>query len=426
MRTPVLLFLLLLTSAPLLAQAGTRDPHGALRRPLECTRCHTTEAWKPTRTPLPFAHDRETRFPLVGEHARVSCLACHLGARFDEPRLAPEECASCHVDVHRGALGTDCATCHTTTRWREVNGIGLHVRTGFPLTGAHLQLTCAACHRDATNGSFTALNRECIACHRADYTRSTTVDHVTAGFSVDCRRCHNDLTWQGGARFDHLGATGGAFALLGAHAQLRCASCHIPPNGTLKWTPSGQNDCAACHQAQYQQAHGGTGMPTTCADCHTVNNWSSDFDHGTSTGGRFTLVGAHRSLPCSSCHLPGTFEPKWTAASQNDCVACHQADYDAQHTGSGFPVTCLTCHTTSAWTPATFRDHDAQFFPIYSGAHAGRWSSCATCHTVPNDWTQYDCLGCHGKSVTDSHHTGVANYSYTSTACYGCHPQGRH
>ena len=427
MRSTSVLAFLALVMLPMrvAAQAGTRSPHGQLRQELECTKCHSTTAWKPTLVPLPFDHDRQTRFPLVGQHARTSCLSCHLGARFDEPKLTSSDCASCHVDVHRGNLGTDCATCHAATRWREVNGIGLHVRTGFPLTGAHLQLTCAACHRDAQNGSYTSLNRECIACHRQDFTRSATVDHVTAGFSTDCRRCHNDLTWQGGVSFDHLAASSGAFALLGAHAQLRCASCHIPPNAALKWTPSGQNDCVACHQAQYAGAHSGSGMPTTCVDCHNVNNWNSDFDHASATGGTFALVGAHASAPCSDCHLAGTFQPKWPATGQNDCIACHQADYDREHTGSGFPTTCLTCHTNTAWQPASFTSHDAQYFPIYSGAHRGRWSSCAQCHNVPNDWTQFDRLSCHGKSTTDSHHTEVNGYSYTSQACYSCHPQGR-
>ncbi|HEU4570937.1 MAG TPA: hypothetical protein VFS07_10235 [Gemmatimonadales bacterium] len=408
-------------------QAATRNPHGTLPSGLECTRCHTTEGWRPVRRPLPFDHGRETRFPLEGMHAQAACLACHLGGRFDEPRLSTSECATCHVDVHQGNLGTECGACHTPTRFREVNGVGLHVRTGFPLTGAHLQVTCAACHRDAQNGAYTALDRECIACHRAEYAGARTVDHVAAGFPTDCRRCHGDLTWQGGVSFDHLAASQGRFALLGAHAELRCASCHIPPSGALKWTPAGQNDCVACHQGDYTAAHGGSGFPTTCADCHSVNNWDSNFDHGTATGGQFVLAGAHVSLPCSGCHAAGTFQPKWPATGQNDCVACHQADYDREHTGSGFPTTCLTCHTTSTWGNASFRDHDAQYFPIYSGAHQGTWSSCATCHTAPADYGTYTCLVCHAhdQPSMDSHHSEVAGYSYASQACYGCHPRGR-
>lgn len=421
------LVLLLLAARGAAAQDRSRSPHGALPAGLDCTDCHTNATWKPLRTPLAFDHDRQTRFPLQGQHARAACQRCHLDAKFDEPKLAPTDCGSCHVDVHQGKLGPDCATCHAPTRFRDVNGIGLHVRTGFPLTGAHLQLACSACHTDARNGAFTALDRECYSCHRKDYEGATTVDHVTAGFPKDCRRCHGDLTWQGGVTFDHLAASAGKFALLGAHAQLRCASCHVPPSGTLKWTPSGQNDCVACHQADYDRQHGGSGFPTTCLTCHTVNTWNTTFDHGAATGGKFTLIGAHTALACSACHVAGSFQPRWTPSSQNDCITCHQPDYDQAHTGSGFPTTCLTCHTASSWSGASFRDHDAQFFPIYSGAHAGQWSSCATCHTTPSNYAAFTCLSCHthDQATTDSHHTGVSGYSYNSQACYSCHPQGR-
>ena len=432
MRSPVCRILLvcglaLVSSHRVAAQATTTNPHGTLPQQLDCTSCHTNESWKTMRTPLAFDHDRQTRFPLVGQHARASCLSCHLSAKFDEPKLTSNDCATCHVDVHQGNLGRNCEACHTPTRFREVNGVGLHVRTGFPLTGAHLQLACAACHRDSRNGSYTSLNSECIACHQKDYTGSTVVDHVAAGFSIDCRRCHSDLTWHGGVQFDHLTASTGKFALLGAHAQLRCASCHIPPSGTLKWTPASQSDCVACHQTAYAGAHGGSGFPTSCADCHTVSSWNSDFNHGTATNGNFVLTGAHVSLACTKCHTPGTFTPIWNASGGNDCVACHQTQYDQNHTGSGFPTSCLTCHTTSRWSGATFTSHDAQYFPIYSGAHRGQWgNNCATCHTAPTDYSVHQCLSCHAKGTSDASHAAVVGYLYTSQACYGCHPRGTH
>ena len=39
---------------------------------------------------------------------------------------------------------------------------------------------------------------------------------------------------------------------------------------------------------------------------------------------------------------------------------------------------CLSCHPTGQ--PATFTQHDALYFPIYSGSHAGTWSACTACH----------------------------------------------
>ncbi len=63
-----------------------------------CTKCHTTsEVWNVAN----FNHD-ETLFPLVGEHAKVDCKACHQpilqedGSEFVEYKLKKFECVDCH------------------------------------------------------------------------------------------------------------------------------------------------------------------------------------------------------------------------------------------------------------------------------------------------------------------------------------------
>jgi hypothetical protein len=39
----------------------------------------------------------------------------------------------------------------------------------------------------------------------------------------------------------------------------------------------------------------------------------------------------------------------------------------------------------------------------------------------------FECINCHqhDKASTDSHHRQVSGYSYSSAACYRCHPRGR-
>jgi hypothetical protein len=73
-------------------------------------------------------------------------------------------------------------------------------------------------------------------------------------------------------------------------------------------------------------------------------------------------------------------------------------------------------------------DHDAQYFPIYSGVHQKRWENqgCPTCHTVRTDFRVFTCFSCHrhGETRTDADHTGVSGYDYDSRACLFCHPQG--
>lgn len=98
------------------------------------------------------------------------------------------------------------------------------------------------------------------------------------------------------------------------------------------------------------------------------------------------------------------------------------------HAAAHFPAAdCASCHTTTQWAGATFA-HDANWFPIYSGAHLGRWSACSDCHQVATDFAQFTCVSCHphdDKVTTDGHHAQVRNYSYDSAACYRCHPTGR-
>ena len=127
---------------------------------------------------------------------------------------------------------------------------------------------------------------------------------------------------------------------------------------------------------------------------------------------------------CESCHASG-YDGTPTA-----CYSCHQSDYqgttDPNHAAAGFPTACQNCHSTSTWEGATF-DHDGQYFPIYSGKHDNKWSACSDCHTVPTSYSVFSCINCHEhrQSEMDSKHHDVAGYSYSSQACYQCHPDGR-
>ena len=109
-----------------------------------------------------------------------------------------------------------------------------------------------------------------------------------------------------------------------------------------------------------------------------------------------------------SVELPGTTNPN------------HQA--------AGFPITCESCHTTSAWRPANW-DHDGRYFPIYSGKHRGKWSSCTDCHVTAGNYRAFECILCHehsNRTEVDNKHRGEAGYAYQSAACYRCHPRGTH
>jgi DnaJ-class molecular chaperone len=307
---------------------------------------------------------------------------------------------------------TDCQRCHTAVGWP--GGLYDHAVTRFPLTGAHRATTCAQCHGD---GVWRGKAMTCVACHQAAYDRTTTPNHRTSGFPTDCTQCHGTAGWAG-ANFNHDATD---FPLAGAHRAVVCSDCHA--DGVYNGKPTA---CVACHRLDYDRSvvppHLTLTFPTDCASCHTTVGWPGGlYDHAVT---RFPLTGAHRATTCAQCHGDGIWRGKAMS-----CASCHQRDYDAtvdpNHRTANFPTTCQSCHTTTGWAGARF-DHDAQWFPIYSGAHNGRWSTCSTCHTNSANYAVFTCLTCHGQATMDEKHRGRTGYRYDSQACYSCHPRGTH
>lgn len=396
----------------------TASRHGALPEGLTCTSCHTTEAWSPIRSDMAFDHGRDAGAPLDGRHADASCASCHAELVFSDTP-SDDDCAGCHNDVHLGTASRPCASCHTTWSFTDLPPGVVHP-ADFPLVGAHLQTSCEGCHADDLGGAFAPLDQECASCHMSDYLSSPLVDHRALGFSPDCTECHSLLDFRD-VPFDHFEVSGG-FELVGAHAGVECATCHALPGGGLPTTPASAQDCVSCHLADYEGEHGGSGFPTDCLACHTVFDWeSADFDHAGATG--FELIPNHDRLLCMECHVGSTAETIYHPAGPDDCYACHAADYEQEHAGTGFSVECRACHESTTWEGARF-DHDG--FPILSGRHAGR--DCVQCHTTAGDFSTFSCLTCHehGQAPMDGHHTGEPGYVYESNACLSCHPDGTH
>jgi nitrate/TMAO reductase-like tetraheme cytochrome c subunit len=141
-------------------------------------------------------------------------------------------------------------------------------------------------------------------CHSNDYRNAKSVDHVAAGFSMECRQCHGFDDWI--RAFDHTELTG--FALVGAHSRLDCAQCHV--NGKFSGVPS---ECIGCHLQNYRTTnnpnHVSGGFPQDCTLCHSTAAWTpAVFDHSKTqfalTGGmegcsarRVTAAGSMRVYP---------------------------------------------------------------------------------------------------------------------------------
>lgn len=376
-----------------------------------CEDCHsiTSMVWSATN----FNHDF---FPLKGGH-NTECSSCHgQGGNFGG---LSAECVSCHLNDYNASTDPDhqaadfsqkCETCHTINGWSPANFD--HNNTQFPLTGTHLSLDCSSCHSQGFAGTPT----DCYSCHEQDYNRAE--NHVSQQYPHDCQMCHNTSSW-GDADFDHT-TTG--FQLTGTHQTVECSDCH--QNGFSNTS----TQCESCHLTDFNATtnpnHQAIGITTDCQSCHTTNPGWQPATFAIHNN-YYELLGAHANIAsdCVACHN-GNYNN-----TPDQCYGCHAENYnntsDPNHQAAGFGTDCETCHSQSAWQPATF-DHDGQYFPIYSGKHSGTWSSCNDCHTQTNDYPFFSCITCHEHNQvdTDIQHQGIQGYIYESSECYACHPTG--
>lgn len=218
----------------------------------KCETCHATRAWKD----VTFRHDRDTKYPLSGKHARTSCVSCHTGQLYKDK--APTECIACHrkddnEKGHKGSLGTQCDSCHNVEGWK-VRAFD-HNKSRFPLLGSHARVECRKCHEST---AFRDAPRDCYGCHQKD-------DVHKRRLGVDCETCHNARSWKSWD-FDHGRTT---FPLTGAHRRVQCYACHSAPM-EKRTQPASARACASCHTKD--DVHKGV-FGARCERCHSDSDW---------------------------------------------------------------------------------------------------------------------------------------------------------
>jgi hypothetical protein len=393
-----------------------------------CDRCHIPTTWSGAG----FNH---FAFALTGAHAAADCAACHVGDVFTG---LPTDCAGCHTDDYQQAIDPD------------------HGLAGFPLT-------CELCHDtsgwDGALFSHASIASGCIVCHQADYDGAGDPNHLAKNFSTSCEECHGTRSWEG-ASFQHLGISSGCsdchldeYAATTApdHGAtgipLTCEQCHV----TSTWFGASfdhqgvSSGCSTCHLSEYSATtdpdHAALGIPMTCESCHSTRTWfGANFDHQ-GVGG--SCVSCHQSdydrtntpnhlaagvgTNCEACHGTNFWRPANMShvGISSNCVVCHVADYNQasrpNHLVAGFPSNCEQCHTTNGWVPASFNHN----FPIQGGDHGGL--QCIDCHNRSSNFQVFSCIDCHEHTQGDmaDEHDRVGGYTWSSNACYGCHPNGQ-
>lgn len=399
------------------------DPHvGTKIAGRECTSCHSQTAWRPVAQ---FDHGT-TGFLLTGRHASAACETCHDGAPPAPPAgrrvlrsVKGRECVSCHPDTHSGKLGTVCTTCHTTSSWRTEAGKMAggakfdHDRTGYPLRGRHVGVSCKDCHLPGR--PLRAKHERCTDCH-ADAHYGQFAKRADRG---RCESCH-DVSGFVPARYaleDHQKT---AYPLAGAHLAVPCDACHkkLAPQAIRALVPGGPlgssssptpvfrfaaTRCVSCHADPHKGEVDAHVKKGGCEACHKVDSWkTTTFDHGTT---KFVLTGGHAKPPCSACHPrvdKGTARERVRFAGLSlACESCHEDPHVGQFKTAAGSVACDRCHTTTDVRATRFDHNRDSAYPL-DGAHAK--VACAACHPTEKrglpGFVRYKPLG---KACKDCH-----------------------
>jgi hypothetical protein len=314
-----------------------------------------------------------------------------------------------------------------------------HIRTGFPLTGAHERVPCESCH---ARGIFEGTPTRCASCHGGVVSLEASgkpANHVPS--SDECGDCHITATWSV-ARFEHSGiATNCASCHNGSIASGRTAN-HVPSSNrcetchrSLAWSPAtfdhttATGICASCHNGIFAtgKSQNHIASSSRCEDCHGTVSWAitGAFDHALVTGDcvschdGFTASGkSPNHIPssnrCEDCHdtiswaIAGGFDH---SAVVGNCAGCHNGSFATGKTSNHFVTTidCDGCHNTSNWLSIGF-SHTS---PTYPGDHSGS-PGCTACHQSNSQaatWTfgayRPDCAGCHADDFRPGPHEKI-------------------
>jgi hypothetical protein len=443
-----------LLGLPVACSACHFDEHRG-QTPGDCRRCHDEQGWKPARG---FDHAR-TAYPLTGKHAKVDCARCHprreddataagtfpapLGRSFASFKPLPHaRCLDCHrKDPHEGRFGESCESCHQTSSWKDLGGRGkenaFHAKTRYPLLGAHLEVSCKACHgpHGAEKARFKGLPfQACTDCHAdAHVGQLARAGRPAPG----CDRCHVVQGWVP-ARYELEQHAQSTYPLAGAHRAVACTACHprderlgarvaagvrsrLAAQGRpVKVSPavlarSGAERCESCHRDPHAGQLKGRTSPSACPTCHQVAAWSAlTFDHARDS--RFPLVGKHAKAACAACHPRRGDEPVRYRPLDVACAACHADPHAGQlarrrpspgaragAAAAGGASDCARCHDETSWKASRF-------------VHAPPF----TTYRLRGKHAPLRCEACHRKVLVVGS-TPTVRYRPLPTTCEGCH-----
>ena len=407
------------------------EHHGRLGP--NCQSCHNFEDWKTTSTA--FDHSK-TKYPLTGAHVDVACQKCHIADAEGKPRYADlpfDRCAACHSDPHKGSFANSCQSCHSTSSWKAISLSNVsarfdHTKTQYPLLGKHREVSCEKCHASGDFKKPIAF-QNCADCHKPSPHGDQFVKRADGG---RCESCHN----VNGFKPSTFGLKEHAttlYPLVGKHANVDCARCHIPAGRDTRFKIKFAQ-CLDCHHDMHEAQFAAAPYINRCEECHTVQGYlPSTFTLARHKSTRFQLAGAHIATTCSECHKPsdggtGKFKTPQFRFQELSCDQCHRDPHNGQFKGrmlkriQGKLSGCESCHNTADWKDVSTFDHSATDF-LLTGSH--RAVACAECHRPPNLGLKLASVDFHSApTVCENCHEDVHARQFAKagvTHCADCH-----
>jgi hypothetical protein len=362
-------------------------------------------------------------YALEGAHEVIDCRACHQPDLISDPSIKirensflglETECISCHEDVHKETLSSDCSSCHSYESFSPASLFD-HNSSQFQLSGAHSSVDCISCHpiTDSNGTQFQEFAGiafgSCVDCHD---------DIHESKLPGNCTNCHTDDSFNrfiGQSRFDHNLTV---FELKGKHVRTNCFSCHSSESTPISIFQDlkdiQENDCVSCHDDVHEGKLGGD-----CASCHNENGFETagmtSFNHGLTD---FPLEGMHQTVDCKGCHLDKLTDP----ISFTNCSDCHSDFHEGEFTSFNTNADCIDCHTVESpfdFTTYGLDEHNESTFPL-EGSHIA--TPCFMCHVSEEDnWSFRNigtrCIDCHD----NIHGESIPTQYFPENNCNHCH-----
>jgi cytochrome b subunit of formate dehydrogenase len=298
-------------------------------------------------------------------HAKVACVACHVGAK-DLPhpvRMAPAQCGTCHKPEQQAFTGSvhskataagsknaaSCRDCHGSHD--IIPGKNPQSRTNR----LHLAFTCAKCHGNAKLMEQEHVRQPLAAEQYIDSMHSRALLVYGLVVAPTCNDCHGV--------HDIKPSTDPDSSIYKSNVPKTCGKCHAGVEQTYRKSIHGR------------LADMGDQRGPVCATCHTAHKIGKPSE---------TAFKLHSDERCGQCHADRlrryreTFHGKAMALGRSGVAACYDchghhdivkvSDPTSRLAGANKVATCGKCHSNIPPNFAGYLVHadhaDRQHYPI--------------------------------------------------------------